>query len=66
MSIVLDAYYMYRKLEAEVVPLDTEIERTLMNLKKVRAFEKAVMAKQRDVNQNIPIVAATGDLNRCK
>ena len=41
---------MHRKSEAELLPLDTEIERTLRNLKKVREVEKAAMAKQRDVN----------------
>ena len=51
---------MHRKPEAELLPLDTKIERTLRNLKKVRAVEKVVMAEQRDVNQKIPIVEATG------
>ena len=41
---------MHRKLEAELLPLDTEIERTLRNLKKVREVEKATMAEQRDAN----------------
>ena len=59
MFIVLGAYYMHRKPEDELLPLNTEIERTLRNLKKVRAVEKAGMAEQRDINKSIPIVAAT-------
>ena len=51
---------MHRKSEAELLPLDIEIERTLRNLKKVRAVEKVAIAEQRDVNQNISIVAAGG------
>ena len=47
---------MHRKSEAELLPLDIEIERTLRNIK-VRAIEKAAMAEQRDVNKNIPIAA---------
>ena len=46
--------------EVELLPLDIEIERTLRNLKKVREAEKATMDEQRDVNQNIPVVAAGG------
>ena len=30
---------MHRKPEAELLPLDTELERTLRNLKKVRIVE---------------------------
>ena len=59
MFIVLGAYYMHRKPEAELLPLNTEIERTLRNPKKVRAVEKAGMAEQRDINKSIPIIAAT-------
>ena len=51
---------MQRKLEAELLPLDTEIERTLRKLKKVRESEKETMAKQRDVNHNIPTLAVGG------
>ena len=46
--------------EVELLPLITEIKRTLRNLKKVREVEKATMAEHRDVNQNIPVVAAGG------
>ena len=50
---------MHHILEVELVPLDSEIERTLRNLKKkkVREIEKANMAEQRNENQNIPIAA---------
>ena len=51
---------MHRKSEAKLLPLDTEIERTLRNLKKVREVEKSIMAEQRDVNQNIPIATIGG------
>ena len=34
---------MHRKLEVELLPLDTELERTLRNLKKVRFVEVVVM-----------------------
>ena len=48
---------MHRKLEAELLSLDTELERTLRNLKKVRFAEVVVMAEQRETQQNIPVVA---------
>ena len=48
---------MHRRPEAELLPLDTKIERTRINLKKVRAAEKAVMAEHREGNRNISIVA---------
>ena len=35
---------MHRRPEAELLPLDTEIERTLRNLKKVRLAEEESMA----------------------
>ena len=47
---------MHRRLEAELLSLDTEIEKTLGNLKKVRAAEEVVMAEHREGNQNIPVV----------
>ena len=34
---------MHRRLEAELLPLDTELERTLRNLKKVRVVESVAM-----------------------
>ena len=39
------------------MPLDTELERTLRNLKKVRSAESAVMAKQQETHQNILALA---------
>ena len=36
---------MHRKPESESVPLDTELEKTLRNLKKVRFAEAVVMAE---------------------
>ena len=48
---------MHRKPEAELLPLDTELEITLRNLKKVRFAEAVVMAEQREIHQNIPVVA---------
>ena len=49
---------MYQRSEVELLPPDIEIEKTLRNLKKVREVEKATMAEQREVNQNILLVAA--------
>ena len=46
--------YMNRKPESELVPLDTELERTLRNLKKGRSAESAAMVEQQETNQNIP------------
>ena len=40
---------MHRKPESEFVPLDTELERTLRNLKKVRFAEVVVMAEQTEI-----------------
>ena len=45
---------MHRKPKAELLPLDTELERTLRNLKKVRSVESEVMAEQQETHQNIP------------
>ena len=47
---------MHKKLEAEPLPLDTELERTLRNLKKVRVVETKVMAEQEETNQNEPVI----------
>ena len=38
---------MHRRPEAELLPLDAELERTLRNLKKVRIAKALVMAEQR-------------------
>ena len=35
---------MHRKQEAELLPLNTELEKTLRNLKKVRSAESIVIA----------------------
>ena len=48
---------MHKKPKAELLPLDTELERTLRNLKKVRSVELAVMAEQQETHQNIPTLA---------
>ena len=50
---------MHRRLEVELLPLDTELERTLRNLKKVRIVAKTtVMVEQEETNQNEPVVVA--------
>ena len=49
---------MHRKPEAELLPLDTELERTLRNLKKVGIAKATVMADEREANQNVPVVVA--------
>ena len=56
-------YFHFRNLshaqkpEAELLPLDTELERTLRNMKKVRSVESVVMGKQQETYQNIPALA---------
>ena len=40
---------MYRKPEAELLPLDKERERTLRNLRKVKSVESTTMAEQREI-----------------
>ena len=37
------------------MPLNTELERTLKNLKKVKFAETMVMAEQREIQQQIPV-----------
>ena len=44
---------MHRKPEADLLPLDTEIERTLKNLRKATSAEYKSMANQREKLQNI-------------
>ena len=39
------------------MPLDTKIEKTLRNLKKVREAKEAVMTEHREGNQNISVIA---------
>ena len=41
---------MHRRPKAKLLPLDTEIERRLRNLKKVRAAEEASMEEHREGN----------------
>ena len=48
---------MHRSPKAELLPLDTKLERRLENLKKVRAAEESAMAEHREGNQNIHVVA---------
>ena len=38
---------MHRKLELDLFPLDTELERTSRNLRKVRSVETTIMADER-------------------
>ena len=50
---------MHRKPEADLLPLDTEIQRTLRNLRKVTSDEFTSMANQREKLQPIPEEAET-------
>ena len=50
---------MHRKSEADLLPLDTEIERTLRNLRKVTSAESSSMKNQRERLQPIPEEAET-------
>ena len=45
---------MHRKPEEDLLPLDTEIERTLRNLRKSTSAESKSMANQRERLQPIP------------
>ena len=45
---------MHRKSEAKLLPLDTEIERTLRNMRKITSAESRRMANQRERLQGIP------------
>ena len=45
---------MHRKPDADLLSLDTEIERTLMNLRKITIEESRSMANQRERLQAIP------------
>ena len=51
---------MHKRPESELLPVDTEIERTLRNLKKVKAVEKSIMAEQEGTDQHIPIEPVIG------
>ena len=50
---------MHRKPEVDLLPLDTEIKRTLKNLRKVTSVESTSMANQRERLQPIPEEAVT-------
>ena len=45
---------MHRKPEANLLPLDTEIEKALRNLRKVTSVESTSMENQRERLQPIP------------
>ena len=45
---------MHRKSEAKLLPLDTELERTLRNRRNVKSVESATMENQRERLQPIP------------
>ena len=45
---------MHRRPEVDLLPLDTEIERTLYNLRRITSAESRNMANQRDRLQAIP------------
>ena len=40
---------MHRKLEAESLTLDTELERTLRNLREVKSVDSTTMVEQREI-----------------
>ena len=45
---------MHIKPEIELLPLDTKLERTQRNLRKVKSVESKAMADQRERMQPIP------------
>ena len=45
---------MHRKLETDLLPLDTEIERTLQNLRKITVAKSKSMENQRERLHVIP------------
>ena len=47
---------MHRRIGVDLLPLDIELEKILINLKKEKAAaEASSMAEQGEANQNIPI-----------
>ena len=50
---------MHRRPEAELLSLDTELERTLRNLRKVRVAEAVDMADQEGTDQHVPVEPTT-------
>ena len=50
---------MHRRTRADLLSLDTKLERTIRNLKKEMIVAEApVMVEQRVIDQNIPVVVA--------
>ena len=45
---------MHRRPKADLLPLDTEIERTLQNLRRITSVESRNMENQRERLQAIP------------
>ena len=50
---------MHRRLGAKLLPLDTELKRTLRNLKKVSVVEAVAMEDQEGTDQHVPVEATT-------
>ena len=48
------SHRLHRKPEVDLLPLDTEIERTLRNLRKITSAESRSMTNQRERLQAIP------------
>ena len=56
-ALISGVSYMHRRTIADLLPLDTKLEKTIINLKKEKAvIEASVMADQGESNQNIPVV----------
>ena len=50
---------MHRRIRADLLPLDTDLEKTIKNLKKGKAAaEASVMAHEVEAIHNVPVVAA--------
>ena len=47
---------MQKRSGADLLPLDTKLEKTIRNLKKERADGEETMAEHREGNLNVPIV----------
>ena len=45
---------MHRRPEADMLPLESEIVRTLLNLRRITSAESRTMANQRERLQTIP------------
>ena len=49
---------MHRRIGVDLLPLDTELEKIIKNLKKERvAAEASIMEDEREANQNLLVVA---------